>query len=256
MIRVIINGSSGRMGRAVAETAAESEDIKIVAGIDVNAAAGDEPFPVYASLSECAEEADVLIDFSHHEALPSLLDELEKRTLPAVIATTGFSEETKRRIGEVAKKTAIFQAANMSMGVNLIKHLVAEAAKVLFYGFDIEIVEKHHNKKKDAPSGTALALAGAINEARGRDLHYVHGREEKNKLREKSELGVHAVRGGSIVGDHEVIFAGKDEVVTVSHRAYSRRVFAAGAVAAARFLAERKPGLYTMDQVIEGGDNS
>ncbi len=254
MIRVIINGSSGRMGRVVAETVSESDDLNVVAGIDIGAAAGDESFTVYTSLTECTEEADVLIDFSHHEALPALLDELEKRRLPAVIATTGLSEETKGRLSELSKKFALFQAANMSLGVNLLKHLVAETAKVLFHGFDIEIVEKHHNQKKDAPSGTALALADAINEARGKDLHYVHGREEKNKLREKSELGIHAVRGGSIVGDHDVIFAGKDEVVTLSHRAYSRRVFAAGAVAAARFLAGRKPGLYTMDQVISGGD--
>ncbi len=251
MIRIVINGSSGRMGHAVAETAAEFDDITVVAGIDI-AASGDENFPVYESLADCDKDADVLIDFSHHEGLPKLLDELEKRGLPAVIATTGFSEETKRRMEEVSKKLALFQAANMSMGVNLIKHLVTEAAKVLMHGFDIEIVEKHHNKKKDAPSGTALALANAVNGARGNDLSYVHGREEKNKLRDTNELGIHAVRGGSIVGDHDVIFAGKDEVVTLSHRAYSRRVFAAGAVGAARFLVGKEPGLYSMDEVISG----
>ena len=252
MIRVIIHGSSGRMGHAVAETIADFDDIRVVAGVDAGGPAGGEEFPVYTSIGECGEEADVCIDFSHHEALPGLLEELEKRKIPAVIATTGFSEETKEYIHRVSKTVPIFQAANMSMGVNLIKHLVAEAAKVLMHGFDIEIVEKHHNKKKDAPSGTALALADSINEARGNDLSYVYGRKEKNKLRESSELGIHAVRGGSIVGDHDVIFAGKDEVVTLSHRAYSRRVFAAGAVGAARFLVGREPGLYTMDQVIAG----
>lgn len=253
MIRVIINGSSGRMGRAVAETAAEFDDITVVAGADVTGTQGDETFPVHSSLQECTEEADVVVDFSHHEALPALLDEIERRKLPAVIATTGFSDELRRRVEEVAQTVPLFQAANMSMGVNVIKHLVAEAAKVLMHGFDIEIVEKHHNKKKDAPSGTALALADAVNEVRGNDLSYVHGRREKNKLRGPEELGIHAVRGGSIVGDHDVIFAGKDEVVTVSHRAYSRRVFAAGAVGAARFLMGREPGLYTMDQVVAGG---
>jgi len=242
------------MGQAVAETAAEFDDIEVVAGIDV--ASGGPPgtgdTEVYESLAVCDKEADVLIDFSHHEGLPSLLDELERRKLPAVIATTGFSDKTKEQMRRVSQGIAIFQAANMSMGVNLIKHLVAEAAKVLMHGFDIEIVEKHHNKKKDAPSGTAFALADAINGARGNDLSYVYGRQEKNKLRESKELGIHAVRGGSIVGDHDVLFAGKDEVVTVSHRAYSRRVFAAGAVSAARFIAGKEPGLYTMDQVISG----
>lgn len=252
MIRVVINGSSGRMGQAVAETIGEFDDIEIAAGIDVTGKTGSETFPVYNSFAECDAEADVCIDFSHHEGLPALLDELERRKLPAVIATTGFSEEVKAQIDRVSGSVPLFQAANMSMGVNLIKHLVAEAAKVLMHGFDIEIVEKHHNKKKDAPSGTALALANSINDARGNDLSYVFGREEKNKLRESSELGIHAVRGGSIVGDHDVLFAGKDEVVTISHRAYSRRVFAAGAVAAARFLVGKKPGLYSMDQVISG----
>jgi 4-hydroxy-tetrahydrodipicolinate reductase len=252
MIRVIIHGVSGRMGQAVAETAAEFDDITVVAGVDVTGGSGAESFPVYESLQKCKEEADVLIDFSYHEALPGLLDELEKRSLPAVIATTGFSGEVKEQMSRVAKKVALFQAANMSMGVNVIKYLVAEAAKVLMHGFDIEIVEKHHNKKKDAPSGTALALADVINEVRGNDLSYVHGRKEKNKLRNPAELGIHAVRGGSIVGDHDVIFAGKDEVVTVSHRAYSRRVFAAGAVGAARFLVGKEPGLYSMDEVVSG----
>ena len=253
MIRVIINGSSGRMGQAVAETAGEFDDIEVAAGVDIGGAYGGENFPVYRTFSEVDKEADVCVDFSHHEGLPTLLEELEKRKMPAVIATTGFPDEVEKRIQEVSQVVPIFQAANMSMGVNLIKHLVAEAAKVLMHGFDIEIVEKHHNKKKDAPSGTALALANAVNGARGNDLSYVFGREEKNKLRESSELGIHAVRGGTIVGDHDVIFAGKDEVVTLSHRAYSRRVFAAGAVGAARFLVGKEPGLYTMDQVISGG---
>ncbi|MFW6344239.1 MAG: 4-hydroxy-tetrahydrodipicolinate reductase, partial [Sediminispirochaetaceae bacterium] len=252
MIRVIINGCNGRMGQAVAETIGEFDDIQIAAGIDVTGKTGNEGFPVYAALGDCKEDADVCIDFSHHEGLPDLLVELEKRKLPAVIATTGFSEDVKAQIERVSESVALFQAANMSMGVNLIKHLVSEAAKVLLHGFDIEIVEKHHNKKKDAPSGTALALADSINEARGKDLSYVFGRKEKNKLRETKELGIHAVRGGSIVGDHDVLFAGKDEVVTISHRAYSRRVFAAGAVGAARFLVGKEPGLYSMDQVISG----
>ena len=209
-------------------------------------------YPVYASLEECKEEADVVVDFASPKAADHLMDFCAEKKLGLVLCTTGLSEEQIKKVKETAEKTAVLRSANMSLGVNLLLKLVQEAAKVLASsGFDIEIVEKHHNQKIDAPSGTAMALADAINQAMEERYHYVYDRSQVHEKREKTEIGIHAVRGGNIVGEHDVIFAGRDEVIELTHRATSREVFAVGAVKAAKFLAGKPAGLYTMKEVLQ-----
>ena len=250
MIKVILHGCGGAMGRAVSAIAQGDADIEIVAGIDKNASVAC-PYPVFSSLEECTCSGDVVIDFSVAGAVDALLDSCAKKKLPVVLCTTGLSEEQVRHVEEAAASVAVLRSANMSLGVNLLLKLVAEAAKVLASsGFDMEIVEKHHNQKKDAPSGTALALADAVNQAMGGVYHYIYDRSQIHEKRDGKEIGISAVRGGTIVGDHDVIYAGPDEVVTLSHRAYPKAVFAKGALAAAKFLAEKAPGLYDMSDVI------
>ncbi|MBN2050213.1 MAG: 4-hydroxy-tetrahydrodipicolinate reductase [Spirochaetales bacterium] len=250
MLRLIINGSSGRMGRVLAQAVDAADDCEIVAGIDPQGGTGDETFPIYTSIGGCTREADVLIDFSSPESVNALVDILIARKLPAVLATTGLSEQTEKKLQAAGKRIPILRAANMSVGVNLVKNLIFKTAMVLGPDFDVEIVERHHNQKKDAPSGTARVLADAVNRAREQGLNYIYGRQGLTGARTKSELGIHAVRGGTIVGEHDVLFAGKDEVVEVSHRAYSRLVFAEGALAAARYVASKPPGFYTMDDLV------
>ena len=202
------------------------------------------------TLEECPE-ADVIIDFSNSTAIDGLLEYSVRKQIPAVLCTTGLSEEQMKALDEASKKTAILKSANMSVGINLLEALIAEAApKLAAAGFDIEIVEKHHNTKVDAPSGTALALADAANAALGNEYEYVYDRTVRRQKRPVKEIGISAVRGGTIVGDHDVIFAGQDEVITFSHRAYSRAVFGKGAVEAAKFLAGKKSGFYTMSDVL------
>lgn len=252
MINVILHGCCGAMGRSVAAIAESDPEIKIVAGIDKNTDVSY-PYPVFSSPEECTCSGDVVIDFSAAGAVDALLDFCEKKNLPVVLCTTGLSESQIKRVEKTAASTAVLRSANMSLGVNLLLKLVAEAAKVLASSnFDIEIVEKHHNQKKDAPSGTALALADAINEAMGNSYHYIYDRSQVHEKRDSKEIGISSVRGGTIVGDHDVIYAGPDEVVTLSHRAYSKAVFAKGALAAAKFLAGKAPGLYDMGDVIGG----
>ncbi len=280
MLRVILNGCLGRMGQAVAALARERDDVRIVAGVDLSAAAtapktvppaGPSPispedgtargaeaaptaragaFPVYPSLDECAEAADVLIDFTSPDSLRGLLQGAVRRKLPVVLATTGFSEEDLAAIRRASEKIPIFQSANMSLGINLISELIQQAAILLGDQFDIEIIEKHHSQKKDSPSGTALALAASINEALGHRKQFVYGRHTRTEKRAPQELGIHAIRAGTIVGEHSVIFAGKDEVVELSHVAYSRQIFAAGALRAALYLQGKSPRLYTMRDMI------
>ncbi len=250
MTRVIMHGCNGAMGQVITSMARESEELEIVAGVDPKHG-HDNGYPVYASLEECREEADVIVDFASAKAVDGLLDYCVRTGLPVVLCTTGLSQEQKKHVEEAAKKTAVLRSANMSLGVNLLMKLVQDAAKALAgAGFDIEIVEKHHNRKMDAPSGTALALADSVNEAMGEEYHYVYDRSTRRQKRDPKEIGISAVRGGSIVGEHDVIFAGMDEVVTLSHTAYSRGIFAKGALEAARFLAGRAPGLYTMADVL------
>lgn len=250
MIKIIMHGCCGAMGRVITSIAAEDPDIAIVAGIDKNTSIPC-PYPVFASLNQCTEKGDVIVDFSAPAAVDSLLDYCEANKVPVVLCTTGLTEEQAERAREVSKTTAVLRSANMSLGINLLLKLVAEAAKVLAAsGFDMEIVEKHHNQKKDAPSGTALALAEALNNAMGQAYHNVFDRSRTSEKRDAREIGISAVRGGSIVGEHDVIFAGKDEVVTFSHTAYSKAIFAKGAVSAAKFLAGKGPGMYDMSHVI------
>ncbi len=250
MVRMIMHGCNGAMGRVITGLAAEDPDIEIVAGIDVSSGP-DQGYPVFDSLNACDVQADVVVDFASAKAADGLLDYCGAHGLPLVLCTTGLSEAQIIRVGETAEKTAVLRSANMSLGVNLLMKLVRDAARVLApSGFDIEIVEKHHRRKKDAPSGTALALADSVNSAMEGACHYTYDRSGRSEARDPKEIGISAVRGGTIVGEHDVIFAGTDEVVTFSHTAYSRAIFAKGALAAAKFLAGREPGLYDMADVV------
>ncbi len=244
-MRVILSGCSGKMGRAVAAALAESGDT-VAAGIDV--APGGEEFPVYKDFGDIPGDAagDVIVDFSSPAALPGLLRYATAGGVPAVLATTGYSEEDIAAIRRAAERIPVFFSFNMSLGINLLRTLAGIAAKAL-PGFDIEIIERHHNQKKDAPSGTALMLADAVNDGRKR---YIYDRTLRRAPRDPEEIGIHSVRGGTIVGEHEVIFAGKDEVVTLSHSAASKAVFATGAVSAARFVVGKAPGLYSMEDLL------
>lgn len=249
MTRIILSGANGFMGRVITRCAAERDDCTIVAGIDRNAQANAD-FPVFASPAEVTVEADVIIDFSHPSALEPLLKMAKEKNLAAVISTTGLSEEQVALVSETAKKIPILRSANMSLGVNLIRELARTAARVLGKEYDIEIVEKHHNRKLDAPSGTALMLADGISEVLDDEPQYIYDRHSRRSKREKNEIGLHAVRGGTIVGEHDIIFAGHDEVITISHSAASREVFATGSINAALFLADKPAGLYSMQDMM------
>ena len=252
MVRIIMHGCNGKMGQTITNIVKEDADAQIVAGIDLFDGIQNE-YPVFKSLADCNVEADVVIDFTAAPAVDALLDWCEEKKMPVVRCSTGLSEEqVKHATTESIKKTAVLKSANMSLGINVLLKLLKEAAAQFApAGFDIEIVEKHHNLKLDAPSGTALALADSINEEMNGQYEYVYDRSQRRQKRDKKELGISAVRGGTIVGDHDVIFAGTDEVITFSHRAYSKAVFAKGAVEAAKFLAGKGPGLYDMSDVIE-----
>lgn len=250
MTRVIMHGCNGKMGRVITEIIAQDENIEIVAGIDVFNQVPN-TYPVFSDISECNVEADVVIDFAAAVAVDGLLDYCVAKQVPCVLCTTGLSQEQLAKVEEAAKKVAILKSANMSLGVNMLLKLLKEAAGILApAGFDIEIVEKHHNLKVDAPSGTALALADSINEEFDNTYEYVYDRSQVREKRSAKEIGISAVRGGTIVGDHDVIFAGVDEVITFSHRAYSKAVFGKGAVQAAKFLAGKPAGKYDMSDVI------
>lgn len=250
MVNMIMHGCNGTMGRVITGLAKDMDGIKIVAGIDPSGQS-DHNYPVFTALEECDVKADVIVDFASARAIDHLLEYCGRTGMPVVVCTTGLSAEQVALVQETAKKTAVLRSANMSMGVNTLLKLVAEAAKVLAAAdYDIEIVEKHHNQKVDAPSGTALALADSINDAMDHAYHYKYDRSTERVKRDKKEIGIQAVRGGSIVGEHDVIFAGRDEVITFSHTAYSKAIFAKGALEAARFLAGKKAALYTMADVI------
>lgn len=247
-----MHGCNGRMGQFITRLAEKETDMEIVAGVDVSNHIQNE-YPVFSSIADCDVEADVVIDFASAKAVDALLDYCVAKKLPCVLCTTGLSEEQLKKVKEASGETAVLKSANMSMGINLLLKLLREAAPVLAAaGFDIEIVEKHHNQKLDAPSGTAVALADAVNGALDNAYEYVYDRSARREVRPQKEIGISAVRGGTIVGDHDVIFAGTDEVITFSHRAYSREVFAKGALLAAKFLAGKPAGYYDMSDVIEG----
>jgi len=246
-----MHGCNGKMGRVITGLIRDDDAIEIVAGIDTYTGTAND-YPVFESIEACDVEADVVIDFSNASAVDHLLDYCAKKKLPVVLCTTGLSEEQLRKVEETAEQTAVLKSANMSLGINLLLKLLQNAAKVLGpAGFDIELVERHHNQKVDAPSGTALALADSVNEALDNQYTYVFDRSQVRQKRGEKEIGISAVRGGTIVGDHEVIFAGADEVIEFKHTAYSKAVFGKGAVEAAKFLAGKKAGKYDMSDVIQ-----
>jgi 4-hydroxy-tetrahydrodipicolinate reductase len=250
MINILMSGCNGKMGQVISRLASQSDDIKIAAGFDLYDGINN-PYPVFSNLNSCNVKVDVIIDFSSPAALENLLLYATKTSVPIVVATTGLTQANMNLLETAAKKIPVFFSANMSIGVNLLIDLVKKAAKILEGNFDIEIVEKHHNQKIDAPSGTALAIADAINSALEQKQEYIYDRHSRRKKRSKTEIGIHAVRGGTIVGDHSVIFAGNDEIIEINHTATSKEIFGVGSLRAAKFIFGKKPGMYNMKDLIE-----
>ena len=250
MIKVMMHGCNGAMGQVISKIIDESDSAVMAAGVDFKDD-GHNPYPVFKNLDDCNVDVDVIIDFSSSKATDRLLNYATEKQIPLVLCTTGLSEEQIQKVQETSKKTAVLRSANMSLGVNVLLKLVNTAAKVLAEAdFDIDIVEKHHKLKVDAPSGTALALADAVNEALHNEYEYVYDRSQRRIQRPKKEIGISAVRGGTIVGQHDVIFAGQDEVIEFHHTAYSKAIFGKGAVSAAIYLAGKPAGMYDMSDVI------
>lgn len=250
MVKIIMHGCNGHMGQVISGIVEKDPDAEIVAGIDI-ADHGKNSYPVFTDIDACQVEADAIIDFSSAKATDKLLEYSAARQIPVVLCSTGLSQEQLAKVEETSRKVAVLKSANMSLGINTLLKLVQDAVKVLAAaGFDMEIVEKHHRLKLDAPSGTALALADSINEAMDNQYHYVYDRSQKREKRDDKEIGISAVRGGTIVGEHEIIFAGQDEVIEFKHTAYSKAIFGKGAVEAAKFLAGKPAGRYDMSDVI------
>lgn len=250
MINILLSGCNGKMGQVISKLAEERSDLKISAGYDLNTSITN-AYPVFNDLKKIDAQIDVIIDFSHPAALESLIEFAVSNKKPAVISTTGLSNTQVKMLKDASENVPIFFSANMSIGVNLLIDLVKKAAKVLEENFDIEIVEKHHNQKIDAPSGTALAIADAINTVLNDPQEYMYDRHSRRKKRSKKEMGIHAVRGGTIVGDHSVIFAGNDEIIEINHIARSKDIFAVGSLNASVFLHNKKPGMYDMNALIQ-----
>ncbi len=249
MIRILLSGASGRLCSTIGRLSQTRDDLVVVGGIDIQPAAGS-PYPIWQTFDEVTEKPDVIIDCSHHTVVEKLLDYAEANVIPAVICTTGHTEEEEARIRSAAEKIPVLHSRNMSLGISLLTELVKKTAAILGEDYDIEILEMHHNKKLDAPSGTALMLAEAAAEGRDGDSEFVYDRHAVRKAREKKEIGISSIRGGTIVGEHEVIFAGCDEVIKLSHSAGSRDLFATGAIKAALYLTDnREAGFYTMADV-------
>lgn len=250
MIRAIMHGCNGKMGQTITHLIKEHDRIEIVAGIDLYDGIANE-YPVFPSLAQCDIKADVVIDFASAPAVDALLEYCVTTATPVVLCTTGMSEEQLAKVKEASSKVAVLRSANMSLGINTLMDVLKKVAPIFAdAGFDIEIVEKHHNQKLDAPSGTAIALADAVNEGLEETYSYKYDRSQERKKREKKEIGIQAVRGGTIVGEHEVLFAGTDEVIEFKHTAYSKAIFGNGAISAAKFLAGKGPGLYDMQDVV------
>lgn len=250
MTRIIMRGCNGRMGQVISDIVSADENAEITAGIDIYTEQKN-GYPVFTKLSECDAPADVIIDFASADGIEEFLEDAVNMNLPIVLCTTGLTEEQLIKVEEASERIAILRSANMSLGVNTLLKLVKTAAKVLVAAnFDIEIVEKHHNQKLDAPSGTALALADAINEELKNEYCYNYDRSKERKQRERKEIGISAVRGGTIVGEHDIIFAGQDEVIEFRHTAYSKAIFGNGAVQAAKYLGGKSAGMYYMSDVI------
>ena len=248
MTSIILSGACGHMGHVIADTVEKKDDFEIVCGFDIK----QDPsltFPLYSSPNEFSGKADVIVDFSHPSAFEGVLDYAVKTKTPVVFATTGLSDDQKHKMKEASEKTAVFYSANMSLGISVITALAKRAAEILGDGFDIEIIEKHHHRKLDAPSGTALAIAEVLNEKN--DFEYVYDRHSVRKARSPKEIGIHSVRGGTIVGEHTVLFAGNDEVIEIKHSAASREIFATGAIVAAGFLKGKPAGMYSMNDIVK-----
>ena len=250
MIKAIMNGCNGKMGQVISAICKEDPQIEIVAGVDLYDGIKND-YPVFPNISVCDVKADVIIDFSNAKAVDDLLVYSVDKKIPVVLCTTGLSEEQMEQVKAASGQVAVLKSANMSLGINLLMQLLAQAATILApAGFDMEIVEKHHRLKVDAPSGTALALADSLNEGLDNAYHYTFDRSQRREQRDDKEIGISAVRGGTIVGEHDVIFAGDDEVITFQHTAYSKKLFAKGAIQAAKFLKGKEPGWYQMSDVI------
>lgn len=253
MINILMSGCNGKMGQVITRLSENYENLKIVAGFDLYAQAKND-YPVFSKFRDCNVKVDVIIDFSNPDAFENVLNFALEKKIALVMATTGLSQIQRKQLDEAARTIPVFFSANMSLGVNLVIDLVKKAVKVLESSFDIEIVEKHHNQKLDAPSGTALAIADAINSTLDQKQEYMYDRHSRRRKRSKNEIGIHAVRGGTIVGDHSVIFAGSDEIIEINHMAMSKDIFGTGALKAANFLASKAPGLYNMTDLIEDSD--
>ncbi len=251
MVKTVICGANGKMGRVLNDIISKRSDVEIIGGIDLNDTTPYADFKIVKKPGDLMDKPDVIIDFSHPSALYDLCEYCLTNGVPLVVATTGYDEQQKALIRKTAEQIPVFFTFNMSLGINLLSSLAQKAASILGGQFDIEIVEKHHNQKIDAPSGTALMLADALNEALDSKMKYVYDRHSVRQKREKNEIGIHAIRGGTIVGEHDIIFAGRDEVITLSHHAASKEVFAAGAVNAAVYIAGKPAGLYDMKDVID-----
>ena len=249
MTNIILSGANGKMGRVITRLVEADNDCKVVAGIDINDFC-DNDYPVFTDASKCDVAADVIVDFSHPSAFDSLMEFAKMRKIPVIVATTGLSDAQRASLSEYAKVIPVFFSANMSLGINLLINLAKKATAILEGNFDIEVIEKHHNLKIDAPSGTALAIADGISETLKNKPEYVYDRHSVRKKRAENEIGIHSVRGGTIVGEHEVIFAGQDEVITLGHQATSKEVFAVGAVKAAKFMKDKPAGMYDMNDLI------
>lgn len=250
MIKMMMHGCNGAMGQVISEIAKDNETAQIVVGVDISGEQKND-YQVFSSLEACDVDVDVIIDFSTAKAVDGLLDYAAAKKIPLVLCTTGLSEAQLEKVAEVSKVIPVLKSANMSLGVNTVFKLAAMAAQILAdRGYDMEIVEKHHNRKLDAPSGTALAIADAINEAMNGEYTYTLDRSDRRQKRDPKEIGIQAVRGGTIVGEHEVFYCGPDEVIEIKHTAYSRAIFGKGAVSAAIYLADKAPGMYTMSDVI------
>lgn len=249
-MKIILVGIGGALGRAIYAISREQK-VEIVAGIDAMADNLDFPLPLYKNILDCKEKADAIIDFSRPTSLQSILEYALKTKTPAVLATTGYTQEQQNSVEKASEQIAIFQSSNMSLGVNLLISLAKRATEFLGEDYEIEIIEKHHNRKVDAPSGTALSIAKELNETRNNSLNYVYGRQPESGKRERADIGIHAVRGGNIVGEHDVMFIGGEEIITLSHTAQSRSVFALGAIRASRFIKDKPAGMYNMNDIVK-----
>lgn len=249
-MKIILVGIGGALGRAIYAISREQK-VEIVAGIDAMADNLDFPLPLYKNILDCKEKADAIIDFSRPTSLQSILEYALKTKTPAVLATTGYTQEQQNSVEKASEQIAIFQSSNMSLGVNLLISLAKRATEFLGEDYEIEIIEKHHNRKIDAPSGTALSIAKELNETRNNSLNYVYGRQPESGKRERADIGIHAVRGGNIVGEHDVMFIGGEEIITLSHTAQSRSVFALGAIRASRFIKDKPAGMYNMNDIVK-----